>query len=143
VRRSIALAGAAVALAGCGDGRLSHDAYLRRADAVCSAYAAKVTLLTHPRNFDAVVAYVDRTLPLYVAAVDHVQALKPPQDDEAAVRIWLAADTKVQAELRNLRAAAMRHDLAATNDAANALQAASLSARQAAQELGLQTCATP
>jgi hypothetical protein len=139
----MALAAAAVALAGCGSGRLSHDAYVRQADAVCAAYAAKVTLLTHPRSFDAVVVYVDRTLPLYAAAVDHVQALKPPQEDETAVRTWLAADRSVQAALRNLRAAAMRHDLAGTNAAANALQAASLSARQAAQTLGLETCATP
>jgi len=136
-------AGVLLALAGCGDGRLSHDAYVRRANAVCSAYAAKVTLLTSPRSFDAVVAYVDRTLPLYVAAVDDVEALKPPQGDEEAVRSWLAADRRVQTELRNLRAAAMRHDLAATNDAANALQAASLAARQAAAALGLDACATP
>lgn len=142
---SVAVTGAALlAFAGCGSGgRLSHDAYVERADAICAAYAAKVKLLTHPKSYDAVVAYVERTLPLYVAAVDKVEALKPPRRDEASVRAWLAADRKVQAALRTLRAAAMRHDLAATNEASNALQAASLAARQAAAGLGLETCATP
>jgi hypothetical protein len=138
------LAGAAaVALAGCGGGRLSHAEFVRQADAVCSAYDAKVKLLTHPASYDAVVAYVGQTLPLYVAALDKLEALKPPSSDDAAVREWLAANRKVITAVRNLRAAAMRHDLAATNSASTAVQAAGLASRRAADALGLQTCAAP
>jgi len=141
---SVAVAAAAtLALAACGSGRLSHDAYVRRADAVCSAYSAKVKLLTRPTSYGAVTSFVERTLPLYVSALEKLEALKPAKEDAGAVRTWLAADRKVASALRTLRAAAMRHDLASTNDAANALQAASLSARQAAGALGLETCATP
>ena len=143
MRRGAALAGAALLLAGCGGGRLSHGAFVRRADAVCSAYADTVSLLTRPRSFAAVQSYVERTLPLYLSALDRLQALKPPRRDEPAVRTWLAADRKVVTALRNLRAAALRHDLAATNDASNALQAASLAARRAAGDVGLEVCATP
>ena len=143
MRRGAALAGVALALGGCGGGRLSHDAYVRRADAVCAAYAAQVDLLAHPRSFAAVQAYVERTLPLYLSALDRLKELRPPRRDEPAVRAWLAADRKVVTALRNLRAAALRHDLAATNDASEALQAASLAARNAAGELGLRACATP
>jgi hypothetical protein len=141
---TVALAGAAtLAAAGCGGGRLSHGAFVQRADAICSAYDAQVKLLARPTSFAAVTAYVDRTLPLHVAATDDLRALKPPQQDAAAVRAWLAADGRVAAALRTLRAAAMRHDLAATNAASDALQAASLAARRAAGDVGLETCATP
>jgi len=145
VRRA-AVAGAtlAFAVAGCGDGgRPSHDAYVTHAEAVCTAYDSRVKLLTQPGSFDATIAYVERTLPLYVAALDRLAALKPAQQDTAAVHTWLAADRRVVASLRTLRAAAMRHDLAATNQAATALQDASHSARQAAGALGLTACATP
>jgi hypothetical protein len=143
VGRGAAVAGVALALAGCGGGRLSHDGFVRRADAVCSTYAGTVPLLTRPRSFAAVQSYVERTLPLYLSALDELEALKPPRQDEAAVRAWLAADRRVVTALRNLRAAALRHDLAATNGASDALQAASLAARRAAGDLGLQVCATP
>jgi hypothetical protein len=141
---TVALAGAAaLAVAGCGSGRLSHDAYVGRADAVCSAYAGKVQLLTRPRSYAGVAAWVERTLPLHVAALDKLAALRPPASDEGAVRSWLASDRRVEAALRELRAAALRHDLAGTNDAADGLQAASLAARRRAAALGLDACASP
>lgn len=141
---TVALAGvAALALAGCGGGRLSHRDFVRKADAICSAYQAKVELLTHPTSYDDVIAYVEKTLPLYVAAVDELRALEAPTSDEAAVKTWLAANRKVEAAVRKLRDAAMRHDPAATNDASAAIQAASLASRRAAAALGLEVCSTP
>jgi hypothetical protein len=141
----VALTGAAaLALAGCGgSGRLSHAEFAKRADAVCSAYQAKVQLLTRPTSYDAIVQYADATLPLYVAALDKLSALKPPRSDEAEVATWLAANRKVEQAVRSLRAAAMRHDLSGTNDASDTLQAASNAARRAASALGLETCASP
>lgn len=134
---------AVLALSGCGSGRLSHDQFVAHADAICSAYDAKVQLLAKPRSYEDVVAYVGRTLPLYVAAFDKLKALKPSRADEGAVRSWLAGDAKVVAAVRDLRAAALRHDPAATNDASTALQAASLASRHAAAALGMTVCASP
>jgi hypothetical protein len=134
---------AALLLAGCGGGRLSHDDYVRRADAVCAAYDAKVRLLTRPKSFDAIVAYTDRTLPLYVAALDRLRALRPATADEPDVRAWLRANRTVVAATRRLRDAALEKAPGATNDAADALQAASLASRRAAAALGLQVCSTP
>jgi hypothetical protein len=141
----VALAGAAAAvLAGCGGGgRLSHRDFVRRADAVCSAYQTKVELLTRPASYDDVIAYVEKTLPLYVAALEKLRALEAPSADEAAVKSWLAANRKVETAVRTLRDAAMRHDPAATNDASAAVQAASLASRRAAAALGLKVCSTP
>jgi hypothetical protein len=138
------LAGASViVVAGCGGGRLSHDGFVARADAVCSAYQKKIPLLTRPRSYDEVIAYADRTLPLYMAALDKLRGLRPPSSDEPAVRRWLAADGKVVAAIGRLRGAAMRHDPAATNDASAAMQAAGLDGTRAAAALGLQSCAAP
>ncbi|HET7567926.1 MAG TPA: hypothetical protein VFJ91_08045 [Gaiellaceae bacterium] len=134
---------AALALTGCGSGRLSHDQYVAHADAICSAYDQRVQLLTRPTSYEDIVAYVGQTLPLYVAALDKLAALQPPRDDERAVRSWLALNRKVVEAVRTLRAAAMRHDLAGTNDASAAVQAASLASRRAAAALGTTACASP
>jgi hypothetical protein len=141
---TFALAGASVVVVtGCGGGRLSHADYVKGADAVCTAYKHKVALLTHARSYDEVIAYADRTLPLYMAALDKLRALRPASSDEPAVRRWLAADDKVAAAIGRLREAAMRHDPAATNDASAEIQAAGLEGTRAAAALGLQSCAVP
>jgi len=140
--RGFAVAGAAVlAVAGCGGGRLSHAEYAKRADAVCSAYQAQVKLLAQPSSYDDVVSYVEKTLPLYEAALKKLAALKPPTADEAGVQAWLAAGRKVAAAQRSLRLAAMRHDLPGTNAAAAQVQATGETSRQAAIALGLTACA--
>ena len=139
-----ALAGAtAFTAAGCGSSRLSHDSFARHADAICAAYDARVQLLTRPTSYDAVVSYVARTLPLYVAALDKLKALQPAAADEDAVQAWLDQDGAVAAALRTLREAAMRRDLAATNAASASVQAASLASRRAAAALGMTDCAQP
>jgi hypothetical protein len=141
---TVALAGAAaLTVAGCGSGRLSHGDFVRKADAVCSAYDARVNVLTRPTSYDDIISYVETTLPLYVAALDELRALQPPAADEAAVKAWLAANRKVEMAVKNLREAAMRHDPAATNDASAAVQAASLASRKAAAALGLKVCSAP
>jgi hypothetical protein len=141
----LALGAAALALglAGCGGGRLSHGAFVRQADAVCSAYQAKVDLLAKPTSYDDVTAYVERTLPLYQAGLKRLAALKPPAADARAVTAWLAADRRVAVALRRLRAAAMRHDLPATTAAAAAVQDAGNRSLEAARTLGLKVCSAP
>ena len=140
---AVAIAGSTLALAACGGGGLSHGTYVKRADAICSAYAGKVALLTHPTSYDEVVSYVADTLPLHVAARQKLEALKPAPSDRAAVGRWLASVRKVEQAMRTLRDAAMRHDLAGTNDASDAVQAAGNAARRAAAALGLQSCSRP
>ena len=136
-------AAVALTLAGCGSGRLSHDAYVTRADAVCRAYNSQVTLLTRPTSYEDVIAYVGKTLPYYVGAVNKLKQLEPAKSDEAAVHGWLAHSAVVEAALRSLRDAALNRDAARMNDASTAVQSASLASRQAAGALGLTDCAAP
>ncbi len=46
----LAAAAGTTLLAACGSSRLSHDEFVRRADAVCSSYDARVKKLRTPRT---------------------------------------------------------------------------------------------
>jgi hypothetical protein len=142
-RRS-ALAAAAVvgALAGCGGGGLSHDGYVKKADAICSAYEAQTPPLAKPRSYDAIVRWGSKTLPLYAGALRKLAALQPPADDEAGARAWLAADRKVQRAVHDLVAAAQKRDFGSVSAAASRAQLAGSQSRQAALALGLEVCGT-
>jgi hypothetical protein len=133
-------AAGALATAGCGGGRLSHDDFVKRADAVCSAFRASTQAMARPRRYKDIVAYVRRTRPLYEAARLELVALKPPAKDEPAVRRWLAADREISAALGDLGTAALRHDFPAVTAAAGRVQAEGVTSRHAAEALGLQVC---
>ena len=143
-RRS-ALAAAGLTLlvaAGCGGGRLSHGDFVKKADAVCSAYRAQTTPLLSPRSYDAIVAWGRKTLPLYAAALQKLRALQPPQADEQAVQAWLRSDVRVQKATRALIVAAQKRDYPSVSAAASEAQLAGSESRQAAATLGLQVCGT-
>jgi hypothetical protein len=141
--RAVASVTAVAALVGgCGgNGRLSHDEFVKRADAICSAYRGSTQRLAHPRSYAQVLAYVKKTLPVYEAALRKLEQLKPPESDAAIVRKWLAADRRIVKAEQELARAAQRHDFDAVTAAANAVQQAGVDARQAAADLGMQVCA--
>ncbi|MDX6487273.1 MAG: hypothetical protein QOF43_2426 [Gaiellaceae bacterium] len=130
-----------LAATGCGGGKLSHSDYVKRADAVCKAYAGATKPLTHPRSYADVIAYVKQTLPLYEAALRKLRALEPPSNDAAAVRTWLAADRRVAGAIRALGVAAQRRDFPAVSAAASRAQLAGSASRRSAASLGMQVCA--
>jgi hypothetical protein len=129
--------------AGCGGGRLSHGDFVKRADAVCSAYNTRVKpRVVTPRSYDAIERYVDSTLPLYTAALQKLSALQPPSSDEQAVRDWLAADRRVARAVRALGVAAQQRNFPAVSAAASRAQLAASESRQAASALGMHVCGT-
>lgn len=132
------LACAALVLAGCGG--LSHGAFVKHADAVCAAYASGASTLPKPSRYAQVAAYVDRNLPLYEAALQKLEALKPPAQDKAAVAQWLAADRRVASALHALGQAALRNNLPAVQTAAEEVRAAGLASSEAADTIGLTVC---
>lgn len=133
-------AAGALATAGCGGGRLSHGEFVKRADAVCSAFRASTQRIARPRTYSDIVAYVGKTRPLYEAARIKLEQLEPPAKDEPAARTWLAADRRISAALRDLGDAALRHDFPAVTAAAARVQAEGVASRHAAQALGLRVC---
>ena len=129
--------------AGCGGGRLSHGDFVKRADAVCSAYNAHVTpRVVTPHSYNAIERYVDSTLPLYTAALEKLSALDPPSSDAQAVRSWLAADRRVARAVRALGVAAQQRNFPAVSAAASRAQLAASESRQAAAGLGMHVCGT-
>ena len=130
-------------LAGCGGGRLSHGALVDRAGAICSAYIAQSgEPVPRPRSYAQVVAFANRTLPLYTAALRKLESLRPSHGDEAGFDTWLAADRQTATALRDLALAGMRHDFPGTSAAVDRLQEAALASRGAAENLGVTACAT-
>jgi hypothetical protein len=131
----------ALTTAGCGSGgRLSHDDFAKRADAVCSAFRAKTERIAHPRTYEDIVRYVGQTRPLYEAARRRLAALRPPAKDAPVVRSWLAADKRISDALGDLGDAALRHDFPAVTAAAGRIQAEGVTSRYAAETLGLKVC---
>jgi hypothetical protein len=136
----VTLAAGAVALAGCGGGTLSHGGFVKRADAICSAYRAGAEPLPKARSYEQVGSYVDRNLPLYEAALRKLEALHPPARDKSQVDQWLAADRRVAGAVRALGRAALNHNFPGVTAATTRLQVATLESSRAAGQLGLQVC---
>jgi hypothetical protein len=121
---------------------LSHGDYVKRADAICTAYHTEAPPLLTPRSYDAIVGWGAKALPLYAGALQKLSQLRPPSADAAQVQTWLAADRKVERAVRDLVAAAERRDFVGVSSAASRAQLAGSESRQAAAALGLQVCGT-
>lgn len=142
-RAAAGLTALAALAAGCGGDALSHEEFVRRADAICAAYREQTPRLAHPRSYAEVLAHVKKTLPVYEAALRKLEELKPPAKDEAAARAWLAADRRIAKAQHDLADAALRRDSVGVATAANRVQQGGVDSRHAAADLGLQVCATP
>jgi hypothetical protein len=119
---------------------LSHDDFVHKADAICTAYNDATTATKRPRTYKEIVGYVRTTLPLYQAAIDKLAELKPPSAEEGAVRTWLAADRRAGAAIRELGDAAERRNYSAVNVAYSKAELASSAAQRAAGGLGMSVC---
>jgi hypothetical protein len=109
---------------------------------VCSAYAVQTKTTLRPRSYTQIVRYVDKTLPLYEAALRRLEALKPPSSDTAAVHPLLTADRSVARAVKALGESARRRDFPGVTAAAARAQLAGSESRQAAADLGMHVCAT-
>jgi hypothetical protein len=114
---------------------------VKKADAICSAYADQTKAVVQPRSYEQIVKYVAKTLPLYEAALRKLEALEPPSSDAEAVRTWLAADRRVAKAVHDLGDAAERRDFPAVTAAAARAQLAGSASRKAAASLGMTVCA--
>ena len=98
--------------------------------------------MPHPRAYAQIVAFTNRTLPLYEAALRKLEALRPSNADERGFNAWLAADRRAATALRDLGLAGQRHDYPGATAAVVRLQEAALASRSAAGALGVIACAS-
>jgi len=114
---------------------------VKRADAICTAYAGATKPIVRPHSYAEVVDYVKQTLPLYEAALRKLEELRPPSRDDAPVRRWLRADRRVAEAFRSLGEAGERRDFPSVTEAVGRAELAGNESRRAAAALGLHVCA--
>jgi hypothetical protein len=139
-----AVAALLVLAAGCGGGggeRLSRDAYVAKADAICRDAGTKRKALHAPSSIPQISPYVDRALPILDRARKELRALRPPAvlDDEVAS--WLDAVGQERDLLSDLRAAAEHRDIAKVRATGARGARVSARARALARSIGLVDCA--
>jgi hypothetical protein len=139
--RALATAAALVAvLAGCGSSRLSHDAYVDRANAVCGTYKSEVDKVRRPKSLTEIEGYARRTLSMYREALAQLEQLQPAKADEQIVDQWLAVDRRIAVDVERLADAAKRRSIPDVEAATNAAASHDRLSNQLAAQLGLATC---
>jgi hypothetical protein len=144
VQRRLVLLGAVtvLAVAGCGDSRLTHEQLLNQADAVCATYNRATVRLAQPRTLRQIRRFTARVLPAYRRAIAKLDALRPPKEDENAFDAWLAADRRIQLDVEELARAAKRSDAHAVRAAVAQASADDARSSRLANALGLSICGT-
>lgn len=133
---------AAAVLAGCGgDTRLSREAYVARADAICTAGQERLRAIPRPRNlFDGaeLQRYAREAADVLQREVDELRELKPPEEGEATVERMLAS---VQGAIDTARELQESRQVTAYAARRGELEQKLAAAREAARSYGLTACA--
>jgi hypothetical protein len=142
----IAVLGATATIAaGCangdGDGRLSRDEFIRRADAICVDYDARLARLGNPASIEELGRLARRALPIAREAVGKLRALRPPQELQRDVDRWLARNEDNVANIQAIGEAARAGDETRVQEIASAASANEREADSLARQLGLRDCA--
>ncbi|MGZ4481988.1 MAG: hypothetical protein ACXVY5_07250 [Gaiellales bacterium] len=143
-RSSLAAALAAVA-AGCAgsggsSGSLSHDQYIQRVNAICTATRAQIGALPQVTDLAGLARQGARAIALQQAEVRRIRALSPPQADQVQAQAMLEDVDRAVVRARELVIAARAGDQAGVRRA-SALMAVQLKlANDLARSLGLTGC---
>ena len=132
---------AAALAAGCGSSRLSHDAFVERANAICASYERAIERLRKPRTLTDIERYSDRVLPIYRRALGELGKLQPSKRDEPSVRAWLRVDRAIARDLVGLGAAAHARRIPRVRDVVRRAQGDNRRSNRLARRLGLSVCA--
>ncbi len=142
--RLLPLAFVALLLAACGGGGgkpLSHDEFVKQADAICADYNERITALGTPSGLSDLGAFAQKGRAIAEDDVAKFVKLKPPKQDATGAAAFVAAGRKVIDNLTKLEGAAKKSDVAAVQKIAAAAQANADQSRLVAKSLGLTECA--
>jgi hypothetical protein len=133
----------AVVAGGCGGGgkALSHDEFVRQADAICADYNDRIAALGTPQGLGDLVSFAQKGNAIATEDVDRFAKLKPPKADAAAAADFVAAGRSVIDQLGKLEAAGRKSDLGAVQKIAAQGRANAERSRLIAKRLGLTECA--
>jgi hypothetical protein len=127
-------------LAGCGSSRLSHEEYVKRANAICADYDATVKNVAKPHSVTEIEKYARRVLVQYREALAKLDALKPPKDDQVTVDQWLATDRRIAKDVEAIASAAKARRIPAVQTATQRASLDNTASDRLAKELGLTSC---
>jgi hypothetical protein len=132
-----------VLTAGCGGGgeRLSRDAYIAKADAICRKVDEQRKTLPVPGSIQDIPGYVDNALPILDQARSDLQALRPPTALDGQVSEWLSTVGDERKALSDLRGAAAKNDVAKVRAIGSTSTGIAARARTRARAIGLVDCA--
>jgi hypothetical protein len=136
-----------VAVAGCGESkgsdRLSKEDYLKRADAVCTAYDHRLEELPEPKTIEGVVTLADEAKPVAERGLAELRKLRPPTDLQEDVDAWLALNQANVDAIDDLRKAAAASDEASARAVSQRAVENEQKADALAKRIGLEECAAP
>jgi hypothetical protein len=141
----VAACGVALAVPGCGGGgdggeRLSKSEFIRRADAVCGKYEARLDALGQPTNVSELRSFADKALPIAKDGREELGKLRPPAELEDTYDAWLAQGDEAIDIVERLREAAADGDEAEIQEIAQDAQRADAEANRLAGEIGFEQC---
>jgi hypothetical protein len=135
----------AVVAAGCGGGAggkvLSHDEFVKQADAICADYNDRIAALGTPQGLGDLVTFAQKGSAIATEDVDKFAKLKPPKADAGGAADFVAAGRTVIDQLGKLEAAGRKSDVGAVQKIAAQGQANADRSRLIAKRLGLTECA--
>jgi hypothetical protein len=88
---------------GSGDGQLSRQAWIAKADRICHSYADKTDFSAHPHSFSDVASLANRMGTAVSNVHRDIRALGLPSNDKQAVRAWLGQLTQVELDQGHAR----------------------------------------
>jgi hypothetical protein len=142
VRRALVLV-AVVALAACGGNRgnrLSKGEYASRANAICAQFNREVRSFGSAATLKGLARLSERTLPALDSATRRLRELRPPKDEEATARQWLASLELLHADVEKILRRAQANDLHGVRRAVPGATRDNARSDRLADRLGATTC---
>lgn len=150
MRRTFALIALIALLPSCGnDGddpppdRLTHDAYVEQADAICTRADTAIAALTEPTKAADVAAYTQAAADIVDRERDELEALKAPVADGASAAALSAALADVVRVARDLVEVARAGDATAIRGYVERNASVDDEANRIAAALGMKVCGQP
>lgn len=143
MRRLLPLGLLTVLLAACGGGGgkpLSHEEFVKQANAICADYNNRIVALGTPQSLGDLAAFAQKGRTISEDEVGRFAKLKPPPKDAAGAAAFVAAGRTVIDDLGKLEAAAKKGSVSAVQQLAATAQTNADKARLVAQRLGLAEC---
>ena len=148
MRRLVVIAVIAFTGAGCGgngNGGVSTDDYVAKADGICGDYQVRLSRIPRPVTGSAteLASYLERALPVARAQLDKLKSLERPSDDsdrEDIERVLVLLDQELDFN-EAARKAAATGDRASLDTNLQQQGAVAAEANQIAEQVGFVVCA--